>query len=100
MWVDGRSASSGTVVVAPGQKAEIQLPFGKFRLAFNPTAPAAITINGAASELVFNGVDNPLGVATTLDIPVNDGTTKHLALALYAIGDGKSATHVLHYTVS
>lgn len=100
MFIDGRPVTaSGTLVIAPGVKAELALPFGRFALVFTPAAPLNIQLSTNPLEIRFDGTDNPLGVSSTFDIPLMSGKT-HLFLAVYAIGEGTDATRILHYTVS
>lgn len=91
--------ASGTLVVAPGAKAELSLPFGNFALEFNPNAPLNIQITTNPLRIRFNGTDNPLGVSSTFTVPLENGAAE-LALAIYAIGEGSGAMRIIHYTVS
>ena len=100
MFIDGRPVTaSGTLVVAPGVKAELNLPFGRFALVFRPESPLNIQLSTNPMQIKFDGTDNPLGVSSTFDVPLLTGTA-HLFLAVYTIGEGSAATRVLHFTVS
>lgn len=101
MKINGRPATSGTLVIGAGEQAEINLPWGPFALVFNPDVqPMNISLTSNTRQIVFDGTDNSLGLATTLQIPLTNGQRSNLALAVYAIGHGSSATRIVHYTVS
>ena len=101
MQIDGRAATTYTLVVGPGQKAAIDLPFGLYNLIFNSsvTSPSA-TLSSGSNEIMIDGPDTSLGLAVNFDIPLTTGTTAKLALVVYAIGDSATATRVIHYTLS
>lgn len=100
MKINGSAVTaSGTLVVAPGARAELTLPFGTFSLEFNPNAPLNIQIATNPLRIKFDGTDNPLGVSSTFSVPLANGTAE-LALAIYAIGEGSGAMRIIHYTVS
>ena len=101
MKIDGRQAVGGTLVVAPGQQGEIQLPWGSFALVFNPLAsPQNIRLTSTPPQILFDGTDNPLGIGTTLTVPLVTGQSKNLTLVVYSIGDSTTAYHIVHYTTS
>lgn len=100
MKIDGRPiVTSGTLVIAPGEKAELSLPFGNFALVFNPTASMNVQLSTNPLQIKFDGTDNSLGVSSTFVLPLQNGTA-YLSLAVYAIGEGSGAMRILHYTVS
>lgn len=100
MLINGKAVTaSGTLVVAPGVRAELALPFGTFLLVFKPDAPSNIRLTTNPMEIQFDGVDNPLGVSSTFSIPLTNGNAD-LVFAVYAIGEGSAATRIIHYTVS
>jgi len=101
MKIDGRPAKSGTIVVGSGQTGEIDLPWGLFTLVFNPsesTQNINLTSNLGENKIIFNGTDNVLGLATTLNIPLSNGQAASLNLVVYTIGEGVVATRIVHYT--
>lgn len=101
MKINGRDAVSGTIVVGAGERGTLDFPFGSFATIFNPgVSPPEVTLTSNPPTIVFNGTDNPLGLATSLTIPLVSGVTKYLTLMIYAVGDGDEATRVIHYTVS
>lgn len=100
MKINGKPVTaSGTLVVAPGAKAELTLPFGTFALEFNPGAPLNIQIANNPLRIKFDGTENPLGVSSTFTVPLESGAAE-LAIAIYAIGEGSDAMRIIHYTVS
>lgn len=98
MQINGNTVFNGTIVVAPGEQAAIQLPGGLLAIDFR-TDSGAGRIEFIAGTLVFFNMDNPLGSAATPTITPAGGAPVQLRLALYAIGEGSNAYHVLHYTV-
>ncbi|MCZ7494123.1 hypothetical protein O8B39_06410 [Agrobacterium rhizogenes] len=101
MKINGRPATSGTLVIGSDERAELDLPFGTFALVFNPsTLPVNVQMTVNPPKITFNGTDNSLGLGTSLTIPLSGGNSAKLSFAIYAIGDGENATRVLHYTLS
>jgi hypothetical protein len=99
MKIDGRPAMCGSIVVGPGQIGEIDIPWGTYRLVFDPPeAGPGITLSTTDNTITLRAVDNALGVATTLEIPTVSGGRAILNLAIYTIGDGPSLCRVIHYT--
>ncbi|MFN7108713.1 MAG: hypothetical protein ACK4MY_10870 [Brevundimonas sp.] len=100
MKINGRNAQAGTLVIGVGQTAELDLPWGSFSLVFNPNAQKQnISLNGGSRQILFDATDNALGIGTTLNIPLSNGTNVSLNLAVYSIGDGTAVTRIVHYTV-
>jgi hypothetical protein len=100
MQIDGRPAQTGTIVIGAGQAAEISLPWGMFKLVFNPSgSPQNVQLTTNPNRIVFDGTDNALGLSSILTIPLANGQSATLNLAVYAIGEGASADRILHYTV-
>jgi hypothetical protein len=100
MKINGKVATSGTLVIGAGQSGEIELPWGQFTLIFNPMAAIPnITINPAAHQIVFEGTDNPLGIATSILIPLSSGQNATINFAVYSLGEGSSVTRVVHYSL-
>ncbi|WP_429930704.1 hypothetical protein [Agrobacterium vitis] len=101
MKIDGRKVTAqGTLVIGAGENGELELPFGNFELHFRPqVSPMNIKISGSPLQIVFEGTDSPLGVSASFSLPVGIGTAK-LTLAVYCIGEGESATRIIHFTVS
>lgn len=100
MFINGRPVTaSGTLVVGPGEQAELVLPFGRFSLVFDSAAVPNIRLSVNPMQILFEGTDNPLGLGSTFKLPLTNGTA-YLALAVYAMGEGSAATRIIHYTVS
>ncbi len=101
MFIDGRPVTAtGTIVIGPDEKAELALPFGRFALVFIPAAVANVQLTTSPMQIRFEGTDNPLGLGTTFSLPLSSGKTAKFTLAIYSIGEGSTATRILHYTVS
>lgn len=100
MRLNDTPAKSGTIVVGAGQTGALSLPWGTFTLVFEPHAtPQKVQLATSPPEIVFHGTDNALGLATILNLPLSDGQTALLNLAVYSIGEGESVHRVIHYTV-
>lgn len=101
MEIDGRPATSGTIVIGAEQKSAINLPWGKFELVFNPlNSPQNVQLTTNPMQIIFDGTDNPLGLTTVLKLPLTSGQQATLNIAVYAIGDGSAATRIVHFTVA
>lgn len=101
LFIDGRSASSGTIVIQPGQRGELQFPFGRFELQFNPAkTPANVNLSTGPNRITFDGTDNSLGVTSSFTIPFANGKDAQLTFAVYAIGADNNVTRIVHYTLS
>jgi hypothetical protein len=101
MLIDGRAANTGTIIVGPGQRAQIALPWGMYSLKFDPfKQPQNVSISVGSQEIVFDGTDNALGIAINFTLPLVNNQTGYLTLVVYAVGDGNSATRIVHYTAS
>jgi hypothetical protein len=97
MQINGKPVFNGTIVVAPGENAAIQLPFGIAPVDFRTDAGAG-RIEFLGGTIVFFNMDNPLGTAASPTLTVPEHPPLQLRFALYAIGEGPGAYHVLHYT--
>lgn len=97
MKINGNPASGGTIVIAPGQSAEIDLPIGSVLLDFQ-TDSGASRIEMLGGKIVFFNADNALGSAVnpTLSGP---GFSFRFAAVVYAVGEGENTYRVVHYTV-
>lgn len=101
MKVNGKTVlSHGTLVIGPNERGELQLPWGLFALVFKAADVRNIRLTTSPPEITFEGTDTPLGLATTLSVPLSNGQTSTLTIAIYSIGEGSAATRVVHYTVS
>jgi hypothetical protein len=101
MRLDGRPATSGTIVIGAGQQGAIELPWGTFDLVFNPDVqPQNVQLIASPPQIVFDGTDNPLGLTSVINIPVASGGSATLNIAVYAIGDGAAANRIVHFTVA
>lgn len=100
MKINGKAAQSGTLVIGPGQSAELDLPFGSFQLLFNPSIqPQNVQLTTTPPQIVFDGMDNTLGVGTSLTIPLQNGFVT-LTIVIHSLGDGSSVYRIINYTVA
>lgn len=100
MKIDGRQAQSGTIVIAHGQNGSLDLPFGTFDLVFNPSnEPQNVQLTSNPPQIVFDGTDNALGLTTVMNVPLVNGRTAILNIAVYAVGDAANTNRIVHYTV-
>lgn len=99
--INGSGGYSGSIVIGPNQKVEVQFPWGFTELVFNPSAPKReVTLLSSEKKLVFDDMDNPIGSAATLKIPYDNGDSHTLSLVVYVIGQGSDAYRILYYTVA
>lgn len=101
MKIDGREAASGSIIVAPGQTGELTLPWGNVELVFKPdVAPMNIAVAPPGNQIVFEGTDNPVGVAYASTLTFGEQRQLRLSIMVYAVGSGSDVTRLVHYTVS
>ena len=98
MQINGNPVLNGTIVVAPGEQAAIRLPSGLLAVEFR-TDPGAARIDFISGTMVFFNMNNPLGSAASTTVTPAGEAPIQLRVALYAIGEGAGAYHVLHYTI-
>lgn len=98
MRINGNQVISNTIVIAPGDRAEIQLPMGLVEVEFK-TDPGEARLDFENGKIALYNMDNALGSGATPTVTPPGGSPIPLRIALYAIGEGANAIRVLHYTV-
>jgi hypothetical protein len=97
MQINGNDVFSGTIVIAVGENAAIQLPTGLVPIDFR-TDSGAVRVDFISGTMIFFNMDSPLGAAATPTVTPAGGAPMPLRLALYTIGEGPGSCRVLHYT--
>lgn len=99
MKINGRAATSGTIVIGEGQRAEIELPWGSYELIFNPNVqPQNVSLSTSPPQIVFDATDNSLGMVTTFEIPLRNGQRVTLNIAVYTVGSDATLSRLVHYS--
>jgi hypothetical protein len=90
---------SGTAVIGPNQNLKVKFPWGETSFSFHPdVSPMSINIVNNGAEIVCNGTDNPLGVASAMELPLADGRKILLNIVVHSIGDEKNIIRLVHYS--
>lgn len=98
MRINGNQVISNTLVIAPGDQAEIEIPGGLVPIEFrDDSEPARITFENGV--VVIYNMDTPMGSGALPTVTIEDGTDVTLRVAVYAMGSGATALRVLHYTI-
>jgi hypothetical protein len=98
MQINGVPATSGTIVIAPGEIGSIPFPgIGEVPLHFK-TDGGANRVEVGTNGLEFFNTDNVLGVALTPTISIGGQPDRVVRIAVYAMGEPNFAMRVVHYT--
>ncbi|USI73171.1 hypothetical protein [Sphingomonas morindae] len=98
---DHAVTASGSLLVAPGERATLNLPFGVFELAFRSTgATPRIDVQLAPRRILFDNADDPPGHAEIITIPRQNGGAVRLRLWVRAIHSERGRFRLIHYTTS
>lgn len=98
LFVNGKSALTGSVFIPGDTTAAIQLPGITLSLNFQKGTLAA-SLDLASGVLTLTGFDNPLGAAATLSGVMINNAPHSFAFSVHSLGEGASPARIFHYTV-